>query len=781
MRVSLFEKKKRRLQLGLALFIVSVTIIYGASSSSAQRTSAVDQPALRAMIEDNCVACHNQKSKTAGISLQDLNFSNVGENAQLWEKVLRKLRTGQMPPPSAPRPDASEVTTFVNWLESALDRASRLNPNPGSPTAHRLNRTEYSNAIRDLLAVDIKPGAVLPVDDSGYGFDNIGEVLTLSPALLEKYMTMSRRVSRLAIGDPSIKPSEERFLPRRIGRGERASDDLPFYSRGGLSFNYYFPLDGEYLIRVKTPANVDIGVAAKFYEMRLPVKAGLRSVGVTFPREGAKLDPSIPGFRRPGAPSMGPAQMIPLDLRLDGARIKRFEVPDTTPIEVVTVSGPFNVSGRGETPSRAKIFVCRPASEKEETACAKQIISTLARRAFRRPVTDSDLNPLLSFYERGRREGDFDNGVQSAIEAMLVSPDFLFRIERNPVRSASGAVYRLNDFELASRLSFFLWSSIPDDELLNLAGQEKLKNPLVMQQQARRMLEDPRAQAFVSNFGGQWLHLRNLDGVTPDPDIFPGFDESLRQAFRRETELFFESVLRENRTVFELLDANYTYLNQRLAEHYGIKGVYGSQFRRVDLTDPNRGGLLGQGSILTVTSYPNRTSVVQRGKWILENLLGAPPPPPPPDVPDLKPRGKDGRLLNMREQMDLHRANPICASCHARMDPIGFALENYDAIGRWRTKDAGSVIDATGKLPDGTKFNGPAELKKILLTGHRDEYVTNVTEKLLTYALGRGLESYDAPAVRTIMREAAKDDFRLPALINAIINSKSFQTRKRLE
>jgi len=773
--------KKRRLQLGFVLFIGALGTLYTGSSSLAQRTNTLDHAARRSLIEENCVACHNQKSRTAGVSLEGLNFNNVGDNVALWEKVLRKLRTGQMPPPGAPRPEASDVAPFVNWLEDALDRAARLAPNPGRPAVHRLNRTEYSNAIRDLLAVDIKPGAALPVDDSGYGFDNIGEVLTLSPALLEKYMSVSRRVSRLAVGDPTVKPSEERFQPRRMGRSERVSDDLPFYSRGGLSFKYYFPLDGEYLIRVKTPANVDIGVPAKFYEMRLEVKAGLRTVGVTFPREGAKADPSLPSIRRGGPPAMAgmaPPRTIPLDLRLDGARIKRFEVLDTTPIEVVTVSGPFNASGRGETPSRAKIFVCRPATAKEEPACAKRILAALARRAFRRPVTDADLNPLLGFYERGRRDGDFDYGIQSAIEAMLVSPDFLFRVERDPIRAA--AVYRLNDYELASRLSFFLWSSIPDDELLNLAEQEKLKNPVVLQRQVRRMLDDPRSQAFISNFGGQWLYLRNLETTTPDPDIFPVFDESLRQAFRRETELFFESILRENRSVFDLLEANYTFLNQRLAEHYGIRGVYGSQFRRVALTDPNRGGLLGQGSILTVTSYPNRTSVVQRGKWILENLLGAPPPPPPPDVPDLKPRGKDGRLLSMREQMDLHRANPICASCHARMDPIGFALENYDAIGRWRTKDAGAPIDASGKLPDGTKFNGPAELKKILLTGHRDEFVTTVTEKLLTYALGRGLEPYDAPAVRAIMREARQDDYRLPAMINAIINSKPFQMRKRL-
>jgi len=774
-------RKRRLFQFGLLFFIGGLAILYSGSSSRAQRANALS--AQRALIEENCVVCHNQKSKTASVSLQGIDFNNLGANAALWEKVLRKVRTGQMPPPGAPRLEGPDAAAFVNWLEGALDRAARLNPNPGRPAVHRLNRTEYSNAIRDLLAVDIKPGAALPVDDSGYGFDNIGEVLTISPALLEKYISVARKVSRLAVGDQAFKPSEERFQPRRMGRGERASDDLPFYSRGGLSFQYYFPLDGEYLIRVKTPANVDIGAPAQFYEARLPVKAGLRAVGVTFPREGAKIEPALPGIRRgglPGMAGMAAVQTIPLDLRLDGARIKRFEVPDTTPIEVVTVSGPFNVTGRGETLSRAKIFICRPARDKKESACAKQILSTLARRAFRRPVTDADLNPLLAFYERGRRERDFDYGVQGAIEAMLVSPDFLFRVERDPKTAAPRAAYRLNDFELASRLSFFLWSSIPDDELLNLAEQGKLKNPLVLRQQTRRMLDDPRSQAFVSNFGGQWLHLRNLETVTPDPDIFPNFDEGLRQAFRRETELFFESVLRENRSAFDLLDANYTFLNQRLAEHYGVRGVYGSQFRRVAMSDPNRSGLLGQGSILTVTSYPNRTSVVQRGKWILENLLGAPPPPPPPDVPDLKPRGQDGRLLSMREQMDAHRANPICASCHARMDPIGFALENYDAIGRWRAKDAGAAIDASGKLPDGTKFNGPAELKKILLTGHRDEFVTTVTEKLLTYALGRGLEAYDAPAVRAIMREAARDDYRLPALINAIINSKPFQMRMRL-
>ncbi|MBL8206349.1 MAG: DUF1592 domain-containing protein [Blastocatellia bacterium] len=763
----------RRFKLALLLLVIGVGMFLVSSHWRPAQAVGANVSAHQALIEEYCVGCHNQKAKTADISVEGLDFNNVSKDAAVWEKVLRKVRTGQMPPANLPQPKAQDVTSFVNWLETSLDKAAAANPNPGRPVAHRLNRAEYSNAIRDLLAVDVKPGAALPVDDSGYGFDNIGEVLTLSPALLEKYMSVARRVSRLAVGDPTIKPTEERFAPPRITRSERISDDLPFYSRGGMSFQYYFPHDAEYLLRVKTP-----GENARYFEARLPIKAGLRTVGVTFPREGAKPEPPLPTMgNRPGGPPR-PAGKIPMDIRLDGAQVKRFEVSDAINIEVFIVNGPFNVTGRGETPSRSKIFICRPTKVSEESSCAKKILTNLAHRAFRRPVTTADVTPLLAFYQAGRKGGDFEAGVQSAIEALLVSPDFLFRIERDPRTAPRGQAYRLSDVELASRLSFFLWSSIPDEELLTLAEQGKLKDATILQQQVQRMLDDPKSQAFVSNFGGQWLHLRNLDTTTPDPELFPTFDEGLRRAFRRETELFFESVLRENRSVFDLLDANYTYLNQRLAEHYGVPGVYGSQFRRVPISDPNRGGLLGQGSILTVTSYPNRTSVVQRGKWILENLLGAPPPPPPPDVPDLKPHGKDGRLLSMREQMDLHRANPICASCHSRMDPIGFALENYDAIGRWRTKDAGLVIDASGKLPDGTKFTGPGELRKILLTGHRDEFVATVTEKLLTYGLGRGVEYYDLPTVRSILRETARDNYRLPTLISAIVKSTPFQMRR---
>ena len=784
---------KKYLKLGLFLAVCSALASLGLPTVSSQtQTSAPNGSATAphsALIEQYCVGCHNPKYKSGGVSLKGLDFSNVGTDAAVWEKVLRKVRTRQMPPADMPQPDAHAVSAFVDWLEGSLDQAAKLNPNPGRPAVHRLNRAEYSNAIRDLLAVDIKPGQWLPVDDSGYGFDNIGEVLTLSPALLEKYLSAARRVSRLAVGDKTIKPGEERYLPRRGSRNDKVSEDLPFLSRGGISVQHYFPLDGEYILRIKTPSNGETGEPSRTFEHRLTVKAGLHAVGASFLRESAKVEPTIPGPRRFGPPpTAGPMQMQPLDLRLDGARIKRFEVPETASVEVLIINGPYNATGRGETPSRAKIFTCKPANAKEETACAKKILANLTRRAFRRPVTDADITPLMAFYERGRREGDFDDGIQRALEAMLVSPDFLLRVETDPpvskgntANTAQGYAYRLNDIDLASRLSFFLWSSIPDDELLTLAEQGKLKDPAVLQQQARRMLDDPRAQALVYNFAGQWLHLRNLETITPDPEVYAGFDESLRLAFRRETELFFESILRENRSILDLLDADYTYLNQRLAEHYGIRGVYGPQFRRVTLNEQQRaarGGLLGQGSLLTVTSYPNRTSVVQRGKWVLENLLGAPPPPPPPDVPDLKPKSSDGRLLSMREQLDLHRANPICASCHARMDPIGFALENYDGVGKWRTKDAGLPIDPSGKLPDGTTFSGPAELKKILLTANRDEFVATVTEKLMTYALGRGLEAYDAPTVRAISREATKDNYKLQTLILAIINSKPFQMRR---
>jgi mono/diheme cytochrome c family protein len=775
----------RLARLAAANFAVSACIF---AQTSVPTSSSSGTSSSRALTDRYCAGCHSQKAKTGGVVLEGLDWAHPGTNAAVLEKVIRKVQTGEMPPPGLPRPDAATSAAFTKGIEEALDKYAAANPNPGRPAIHRLNRAEYSNAIRDLLALDTHPGATLPVDDSGYGFDNIGDVLSVSPALLERYMSSARAVSRMAVGDPNLKAGEEEFSARRGPRNERISDDLPFDSRGGISFSYYFPLDAEYRIRVKLAGGGDGAPPAIPYEVRIPVKAGLRTIGVTFLREAAKPEISAPAGRRGGGaalpgpppPRNAPAEM---DLRLDGARLKRFQAPSgagAAQVDKVLIAGPYNVTGRGDTPSREKIFVCRPPAG-DEDPCAQTILAGMARRAFRRPVADADIKPLMAFYKNGRAEGDFDHGVEKALRAMLVSPDFLYRIERDPHGVQPGTVYRVGDFELASRLSFFLWSSIPDDELLGLAEKGQLKDPSVLEQQVRRMLADPRSQALVSNFGGQWLYLRNLAAQKPDPEAFPEFDESLRQSFEQETTLFFQSILREDRSLLDLLDADYTYLNQRLAEHYGIPDIYGSQLRRVTLNDPNRGGLLGQGSVLTVTSYPNRTSIVQRGKWILETLLGSPPPPPPPGIPDFQPKGKDGRQLSMRESMEQHRANSTCASCHSRMDPLGFALENYDGVGKWRTEDAGAKIDPSGKLPDGTKVEGPASLKKVLVTSHKDEFLATATQKLLMYALGRGLEYYDQPSVRAILRESARDNYRFSALVTAIVKSTPFQMRRTPE
>jgi hypothetical protein len=743
------------------------------------------------LVEKNCVSCHNDKSKTAGLTLQNLPLSAVPDHADVWEKVLRKVKTGEMPPLTArTRPEPAAAAALATYLETTLDKAALAKPNPGRPAIHRLNRAEYSNAMRDLLAVDVRPGEWLPVDDSGYGFDNIAAVLSTSPALLERYMTAARRVSRLAVGDLTLKPVEDiidaKRDPFKGSRNERLSDDLPFDSRAGISVPYYFPVDAEYVFKVRFLGLLPTGDITEVdpYQIRVAVKAGLHTVGVTSPRENTKIESEVPG-RAGGAGARSgavPQLPYPVDLRLDGARVKRFDVLGGTPeVSKLIIGGPFNPTARGTTASRTKIFVCRPASAKEEPTCARTILMNLARRAFRRPVTTADIQPLLPFFEKGRTapDADFESGIQKALEALLVSPEFLFRIEQAPPKAQPGKAYRVSDLELASRLSFFMWSSIPDDQLLELAERGKLKDPAVLQQQVRRMLDDPRSDALIANFAGQWLHLRNVEQLKPDPVIFP-FDEALRQGFMKETELFVASVVREDRSLLDLLTADYTFVNERVAEHYGIPNIYGSQFRRVTLSDPNRRGLLGQGSILTVTSYPNRTSVVLRGKWILENLLGTPPPPPPPDVPELKAE-RNGKALSLREQMQAHRSNSICAACHARMDPIGFALENYDGVGKWRGEDAGGAIDASGKLPDGTEFEGPAGLTAILATKYRDDFVRTATEKLLTYAIGRGVEYYDNPSIRAITREAARDNFRVSSLILAIVKSTPFQMRRASE
>jgi mono/diheme cytochrome c family protein len=742
-----------------------------------------------ALVAKSCVSCHNDKTKTAGLSLQDLSLADVPAHGEIWEKVLRKVRSGEMPPPTVrTRPEPDAAAAFATFLETTLDNAATAKPNPGRAPVHRLNRAEYSNAIRDLLAVDVKPGAWLPVDDSGYGFDNIAAVLSTSPALLERYMTAARRISRLAVGDVTLKPVEDIYDAKRDPlkgtRNERISDDLPFDSRAGIAIQHYFPVDGEYVFKIRIPAPPVGENDAEIdpYQVRIPVKAGLHWVGVTSPRENLKVESEGPA-RGGGAGGRGagvPQVPFPVDLRLNGARVKRFDVPGGTPdIRQLVIGGPYGASGRGVTPSRSKIFTCEPRTAKEEPACAKTILTALARRAFRRPVVAADIQPLLGFYEKGRAAADFDTGIQRALEAMLVSPDFLFRVEQDPAKYVPGKAYPVTDVELASRLSFFIWSSIPDDQLLELAERGRLRNAAVLQQQVQRMLADQRAEALIANFGGQWLHLRNIETATPDPVLFP-FDEALRAAFTKETELFVASIIREDRSLLDLLTADHTFINERLAEHYGIPKVYGSQFRRVTLTDPNRRGLLGKGSILTVTSYPNRTSVVLRGKWILENLLGTPPPPPPPDVPELVAK-KDGKALSLRAQMEQHRSNAVCAACHARMDPIGFALENYDGVGKWRDEDSGMPIDASGRLPDGSEFTGPAGLTQLMVTKYREDFVRTVTEKLMTYALGRGVEYYDNPTVRAIARQAAVDNYRMSSLIVSIVKSTPFQMRRASE
>ncbi|HEV1286353.1 MAG TPA: DUF1592 domain-containing protein [Bryobacteraceae bacterium] len=773
-----------------SLPIIFIVICFGASGAEVAQKSA--------LVNQYCVGCHNQKLKTADLSLQGLDLTKVGKDADVWERVLRKLAANQMPPAGLPHPSPTAQKEFAGWLETELDRASVADPNPGHPTIHRLNRNEYSNAVRDLLALDAKAGDRLPLDDSGYGFDNIGDVLSLSPVLLERYLSVARSVAVLAVGDTDVKPVVDIFAPVKEARAkgrpsalsERISEDLPFGSAGGLSFRYTFPVDAEYVFKIKVPESV--APDGQNFEVRIPVKAGIRHVGLTFMESSAVPEilpnPGRGGGGGGGGGGRGRGAAPPkthLDLRLDGARLKLFEVPegDNGPVFTeLSIGGPYNIKGPGESASRQRIFVCKPASAAEEEGCARKILATLGRRAFRRSVSDADVNALLGVYRAGRRGGSFDSGIEMALRAILVSPDFLFRVERDPASAAPGTVHRVSDFELASRLSFFLWASIPDDQLLSVAEQGKLKDPAILDKQVARMLDDQKADAFVENFAGQYLYLRNLAADKPDPDEFPQFDSSLRSAFQQETELFFKSIVRENRPVTDLLDAKYTFLNQRLAEFYKIPGVYGTQFRRVELTDSNRCGILGQGSLLTVTSYPNRTSIVQRGKWVLENLLGTPPPPAPANVPSLDPHGKDGKL-SMREAMEQHRANAVCASCHSRMDPIGFALENYDGIGGWRDKDKdnGVAIDASGKLPDGSTFKGPAGLTHLLLEKHRDEFVSTFTEKLMIYALGRGVEPYDMPAMRAIIREAAKRDTTIPALIDAIVKSPQFQMRRTRE
>jgi hypothetical protein len=764
-----------------------------------------------ALLKRYCFGCHNERLKTGGLMLDRMDLSEPAAQAETWEKVVRKLRAGLMPPPASPRPGKATLDQFAASLEGALDAAAEARPNPGRATVRRLNRTEYRNAIYDILGLEIDGRALLPTDESAYGFDNIADALTTSPGLLERYMIAAQKISRLAVGDPTMGPVIEHYkFPLTRVQEERMSEDLPFGTRGGAAITHYFPADGEYVIKLRLQrvlntsvirglANretLDVridGVQVKRFivggecvgskeprcikppglvqaseyertaddglELRVPVKAGPRHLGVAFvKRVGAQPEGASP-VRMPAGHS-------------SFAYDQNYEMG----VELVQVEGPFAVTGVGDTPSRREIFKCSPKSRQDEMPCARTIIGRLARRAFRRPVNQSDLETLLPFYETGRRQRGFEGGIQHAIERLLVSPEFLFRIERQPASAAPGSVHRVSDLDLASRLSFFIWSSVPDEELLDLAARGRLSDSRILTAQVQRMLRDRRARSLVTNFAGQWLYVRNMPFVAPDPEAYPEFDGNLREAFQRETELFLESQLREDHGVVELLTADYTFVNERLARLYEIPNVYGTHFRRVALPDDRRAGVLGHGSVLTVTSYATRTSPVLRGKWLLENILGAPPPPPPPNVPPLPEERDVKKPTTVRARLEQHRANAVCATCHRPMDPLGFALENFNGIGKWRTMDSNVPIDASGTLPDGAKFDGPAQFRRALLT-HQDAFVHTLVEKLLTYALGRGVEHFDMPAIRRIMRDAGPE-YRWSSLVLGIARSVPFQMRR---
>jgi hypothetical protein len=734
-----------------------------------------------------CDTCHFGPKARAGLNMEALDLANLGENGAIWEKVLRKLRSREMPPAGVPRPDAATYTALVGAIESERDRLAGIKPNPGRATLHRLNRSEYGNAIRDLLALDVDVAELLPADDIGYGFDNIADVLQVSPLLLERYLAAAAKISGLAVGDTALPVSYQTYdIPRGLVQLERMGESMPLGSRGGASIRHRFPVDGEYEISV----GLQRGRFDQFLGLERERKLDLRL-------DGLRLELfTIPADQRAGQLIHGTGRDPDSHLKVRvavkaGTRtlvatfvkdtVKAEGIPATREANFfegvgnISVVGPYDVEGPGDTASRDRIFVCHPMAPAEEQACAEKIISSLARRAYRRPIAADDLPPLLALFRQGASEDGFDAGVRLALLKILVSPEFIFRMEFDPPGPTAGRVHRVSDVELASRLSFFLWSSIPDDELLAVAERGDLGNASVVERQARRMLADPRSHALVKNFVSQWLFLRNIARIQPDPAAFPNFDENLRQALEQETELLVDSTLREDRSIVDLLTADYTFVNQRLAEHYGIKGVYGSEFRRVAVEDPNRQGLLGQASILTVTSYPNRTAPTIRGKWVLEQLLGTPPPPPPPNVPSLR-EDASVRAVTMRQRMEQHRANPACAVCHRIMDPLGFALENFDGLGRWRDSagPGAAPIDSSGVLPDGTRFDGPAGLREVLLN-RQELFVETFTERLLTYALGRGAEEYDRPVIRRIVREAGEP--RWSSIVLGIVKSTPFQMR----
>ena len=773
----------------LAWLTLTVTLTMTLASPVAAQPAAGD-PAqdLGAVVGQYCVACHNSRTLAGNLAFDEIDTVDLSANADIWEQVIIKLRAREMPPPRRPRPDEAGYDALIAHLETALDRAAAAAPRAGRPAMHRLNRTEYQNVVRDLLGVEIDARVLLPAENQAYGFDNIADLLTFSPGLLERYLSAARLVSRMAVGDPTIQPDVYHYsVPTSVRQDGRMSDDLPFGSQGGMAFRYQFPAAGEYLLRVylqqpsplvgqqvdlrldgeliATPTLIPdmtgetVAVLPTAAEVRFATSAGPRLITATASRRAPAVEGLLP-------------KRLPVDIFSSGDQeVER----RANGIVAAEIEGPFNSYQETKSDARRRLFICEPTSPADEAPCAYGILETLAERAYRRPVSRDDLEPLLRFYGEGRAAGGFEAGIQRAVEALLVDPKFLFRIERDPSDVEPGTIYRLTDLELASRLSFFLWSTMPDDELRTLAADGQLSDPAVLEQQVRRMLADDRATSLVDNFAAQWLFLRNLRTVAPDRNRFPDFDGNLREAMEQEVVLWVESQIREDRGLVELLTADYTYVNERLARHYGIPNISGNHMRRVTLENEARHGLLGKAGILTVTSYAHRTSPVIRGKWILENILGAPPPPPPPDVPPLEENDGTKDPKTIRELLSQHRANPVCASCHAKMDPLGFALEKFDAIGKYRELDAGEPIDDSGQLPDGSEFTGLAELNRVLET-RGDEFITMLTGKLLTYAMGRGTDHHDMPTVRAIMREAAPD-YRWSSIILGITKSMPFQMR----
>ena len=815
MQIDAYYLTLRSALIGISFIVTSLDNVLAQQSVSDSYDDPTTAQQYPQTMDDYCVTCHNETLMIAGLMLDKVNVDDISQDPLLWEKVLLKLNTRTMPPVGMPRPDESFYESFASYLEQKLDSVAAANINPGrTVSAHRLNRNEFSNAVRDLLGLEFDGVSLLPADNSG-DFDNLGDLLSVSQVLMERYMSAARNISQLAIGDQTIDTDGKIYtISPLLLQNDRMSEDLPFGSRGGIAVKHRFPLDGDYEIKIRLqrsdqealiigiaePHRLDVrvdGVRIKLFKfggnnrglaqaddgmsdpfqseyertaddalvIRFPAQAGTRLVQVAFLEEDYAWEGQVPP----------PSYDNFFKARLGETSGRAWAEPA---VSSIAITGPFNASGAGNTTSRGRIFICMPKGEAEEGLCARNILGRLGHLAYRRPVTPGDLEPLLNLYGNTRNEGGtFEAGIQMALEGLLTSPGFLFRIEHNPVGAAKNTVYPINNLELASRLSFFLWSSIPDEELLNIAELGKLSEPTVLEQQVIRMLKDDRSDALMTNFAEQWLLLRNLPYTDKNQELFPDFDENLRMDLQKETNLFVASIFQEDRSILDLFRADYKFLNERLARHYDIADVYGNKFRRVSVDDENKKGLLAQGSILAITSYPNRTSPVLRGKWVLENILAAPPPPPPPNIPDLKEEDEGGKTLSMREAIEKHRASPVCAVCHNQMDPIGFGLENFNPIGQWRTEDAGQPIDSSGMLPDGSMFQGPAQLQMALLK-QSGVIASAFTQKLLTYALGRDLEYYDMAVVRKIVNNAADDDYRFSNFVLGIVNSLPFQMRR---